>query len=95
MFEQQLALISLSTECTARQLKLASEAKGYKEIISGQTEIAADIGSKVQGIARNTVDIINESKDEMSDWFEKNVKEAEKSMKEATKVVPLAKTKAA
>jgi len=91
LFEQQLALAGLSTECITRQLKLASEARGYKEVITGQTEIAADISSKVQGITRNTLDIINESKDELNVWFEKSVKEAEKGIKEATKVVPLTK----
>lgn len=91
LFEQQLALVGLSTECATRQLKLASEAKGYKEVITGQSEIAADISSKAQGIARNTIDIINESKDEMNVWFEKSVKEAEKNIKEAAKVVPLTK----
>ena len=80
------------------QLQLASSAKGYKEMINGQTDIVADFSSKVQGIARNTLDIINESRDEVSTWFEKNVKEAEKGLKEVTKevtkVVPVT-TKAA
>jgi len=35
-----------------------------------------DTNEKVQGIARNTVDIMNESKDEVSAWVEKSVKEA-------------------
>ncbi len=80
--EQQLALVTLGVEFSASQLKLASEAKGYKEIISGQTEIATDVSSKVQGIARNTMDIMNETKNQISAWFEKGVKEA-------AKVVPL------
>jgi len=80
--EQQLALVTLGVEFSASQLKLASEAKGYKEIISGQTEIATDVSSKVQGIARNTMDIMNETKNQITAWFEKGVKEA-------AKVVPL------
>ena len=85
--EQQLALVTLSVEYTTRQMKLASEARGYKEILSGQTEITTDISGKAQGIARNTLDILNESKNEITAWFEKGVKEA-------AKVVPLT-TKAA
>ena len=67
-------------------------------MINGQTDIVTDFSSKVQGIARNTLDIINESRDEVNTWFEKNAKEAEKGLKEVTKevskVVPVA-TKAA
>ena len=98
VFEQQLALTSLGVDYFISQLQLASSAKGYKEMINGQTDIVADFSSKVQGIARNTLDIINESRDEVSTWFEKNVKEAEKGLKEVTKevtkVVPVT-TKAA
>lgn len=94
LIEQQLALVSAGVEYAARQLKLAGEAKGYKEQINGQTEIVTEFSGKVQGIARNTLDIFNETRDEVNAWFEKGVKEAEKGIREAAKVVPL-KTKAA
>ena len=89
VFEQQLAVFNLGVEYASRQLKLASEAKGYKELVNGQTEIVSEFGTKAQGIARNTVDILNESRDEISTWYEKGVKEAEKGVKEASKVVQL------
>ena len=89
IIDQQFALATLGIEYTTRQMKLASSAKGYKEVISGETEIAGDISSKMQGIARNTLDICNESRDEVSAWFEKNMKEAEKGIKEVAKVVPI------
>ena len=91
LIEQQFALFSLGNEYTARQLKLASETKGYKEVINGQTEITADISSKVQGIARNTIDIFSESKDDVNAWFEKGVEEAEKGIKEVAKTAPFTK----
>jgi phasin family protein len=91
LVEQQLALASLGVEYATSQMKLAGTAKGYKEVMSAQTDMAGDISSKMQGIARNTLDIMNESRDEISAWFEKSVKEAEKSIKEAAKVVPITK----
>ena len=91
LVEQQLALASLGVEYATSQMKLASTAKGYKEVMSAQTDMAGDISSKMQGIARNTLDIMNESRDEISAWFEKSVKEAEKGIKEAAKVVPITK----
>jgi phasin family protein len=91
LIEQQMALMSLGIEFFTRQMKLASEAKGYKEVLSGQTEITTEVSSKVQGIARNTLDIINESRDELNAWFENCVKETEKGIKEAAKTVPISK----
>ncbi len=91
LIEQQLAVFNLSVEYTTRQLALAGKAKGYKEVISSQTEITSDTISKAQGIARNSADIISESRDEVKAWFEKGVKEAEKSLQEVAKVVPFTK----
>ena len=82
--EQQLALVNMSVECADRQLKLASEANGYKEVINGQSEIVSDVSSKTPGIARNTVDILTESKEEVNSWFENG-------MNEAAKVAPFIK----
>lgn len=94
LVEQQFALAALGVEYATSQMKLASTAKGYKEVMNAQTDIASDISSKLQGIARNTLDIMNESRDEISNWFEKSAKEAEKSIKEAAKVVPMTKAAA-
>ena len=91
MLEQQMALMSLGIEFFTRQMQLASEAKGHKEILNGQIDITTEITNKVQGIARNTVDIFNESRDELNALVENCVKEAEKGIKEAAKIVPVTK----
>lgn len=85
--EQQLAFINLSLECATSQMEMIAKSKGYKDIFSGQTALINDASEKAQGIVRNTVDIINESKDEVSAWVEKGVEEA------AT-IVPFAKKSA-
>ena len=41
--------------------------------------------------ARNTLDIFNESRDELNAWFEKCVKETEQGIKEVAKIVPVTK----
>jgi phasin family protein len=91
LIEQQFALAALGVEYATSQVKIAGTVKGYKDVISAQADIAGEISSKMQGIARNTLDIMTESKDEISTWFEKSVKEAEKGIKEVSKVVPVAK----
>lgn len=87
--DQQLALLSIGIEYVTSEMKLASNAKGYKEIVSAQNELASEISNKLQGIARNTMDIMNETNEELTAWLEKNAKETEKGMKEIAKVTPL------
>lgn len=91
VIEQQLALFNLGVEFTTRQLGLVGQVKGYKDLVSGQTEITSEVISKAQGIARNSADIITESRDEVNVWFEKGLKEVEKNMQEVAKVVPFTK----
>lgn len=91
LVEQQFALASLGVEYTTSQMKLAADAKGYKDILEGETSLTSDFSSKFQGIARNTLDIMSESKDEVSNWVEKSAKEAEKTFTEAAKSIPVPK----
>ena len=86
--EQQQALMNLSMKCLTSQMEVLSTSKDYKEIISSQTSLINETSEKIQGIARNTVDIMNESKDEVSAWVEKGVEEA-------TTIVPFAKQQTA
>jgi len=83
--EQQQAFINLSYECATSQMEMLGKSKDYKDIISEQTSLINQASAKVQGIARNAVDIMNESKDEVSAWVEKGVEDA------AT-IVPFSKT---
>jgi Phasin protein len=83
--DQQQAFISLSMDCVSAQMEMIGKSKDYKEVINEQTALINETSAKVQGIARNTVDIMNESKEEVSAWVEKGVEEA------AT-IVPFSKT---
>lgn len=72
--EQQLALFSLMVETNRKYFETFSKSKGYKDLLNAQSELGADLSGKVLGIARNTTDILNESKDEISAWAEKQAK---------------------
>ena len=75
-YEQQMAFMNLSIEYNTAQMDMLGKSKGYKDMISDQMELISETSEKVQGIARNTVDIMNESKDEVSAWVEKGVEDA-------------------
>lgn len=72
--EQQMALFSLFVESNSKFLETVGKAKGYKDLLSAQSELSADFSGKALGIARNTADIVTESKDEVSAWVEKQAK---------------------
>lgn len=76
LFDQQIAMTTLGMESTARQMELMGKAKDYQTFIEGQADIVNDFGCKSQGIARNTLDIFNESKEEVTAFIEKTTKEA-------------------
>ena len=76
LFDQQIAMATLGMETITSQMELMSTAKDYNTVVAGQTELANDISSKSQGIARNTMDIMNESKEDVSVWAEDVAKEA-------------------
>ena len=76
LFNQQIAMATLGMETITSQIELMSNAKGYQAVIDGQADIVSDVSSKSQGIARNTLDILNESKEDVTAWVEDVAKEA-------------------
>lgn len=76
LFDQQIAMATLGMESITSQMELMNTAKDYQAVVAGQADIANDISSKSQGIARNTLDILNESKEDVSAWAEEVAKEA-------------------
>ena len=80
LFDQQIAMATLGMESATREMELMSNAKDYKTMIEGQADIANDISSKSQGIARNALDIMNETKEEMTAFVEETAKETANSI---------------
>ncbi len=76
LFDQQVAMATLTMVTITSQMELMSTAKGYQAVVAGQADIANDISSKSQGIARNTLDILNETKEDVTAWVEDVAKEA-------------------
>ena len=76
LFDQQVTMATLGMDAITSQIELMNTAKGYQAIVDGQAEIASDVSSKSQGIARNTLDILNETKEDVTAWVEDVAKEA-------------------
>ena len=80
LFDQQITMATLGMESITSQMELMSTAKDYQAVVAGQTELVNKISNKSQGIARNTMDIMNETKEDVSAWVEEVAKEAADSI---------------
>ena len=80
LFDQQIAMATLGLESITSQMELMSSAKDYQTMVAGQTEFVNNINSKSQGIARNALDIMNESKEDLSIWVQDVAKEVADSL---------------
>ena len=80
LFDQQIAMATLGMESITSQMELMSTTKDFQAVVAGQADIANDLSNKSQGIARNTMDIMNESKKDVSAWVEDVAKEAADSI---------------
>lgn len=71
--ELQFSLATLSIEGSVEQAKLLTGNTNYKDLLSAESEFASDFCGKVLEITRKTAEVLNESRDEVTAWFEKNV----------------------
>lgn len=79
--EQQVAYSKLCMESMSVSMKNITSTQDIKEATAAQTELYQSMTEKVQGIARNSMDILTESKDEVSAWVEKSVEEISSKVK--------------
>ncbi len=90
---QQLEILDSCLEAGTKQFMLATEAKGVKEVLSGQADLATEYNEKVLAFAKNTTAILTESKEELTAWLEKGVETAV-SANAASKPAPAKKAPA-
>ncbi|MDB9751893.1 phasin family protein [Gammaproteobacteria bacterium] len=83
--DQQQAILKLSVDNVTAQMKIFGKSKDYNDVISGQTDLMSETSSKIQDIAKDTTNFMNQSTNEVSLWVEK-------SMEEAAFIVPFSKS---
>ncbi len=83
--DQQQAILKLSVDNVTAQMKIFGKSKDYNDVISGQTNLMSETSSKIQDIAKDTTNFMNQSTNEVSLWVEK-------SMEKAAFIVPFSKS---
>ncbi|MGH8478114.1 MAG: phasin family protein [Gammaproteobacteria bacterium] len=92
--EHQLGFLSIFMDTGVKHLTLYSESKGYKDLLSGFTELSTEYNDKLLNALRKTAEILTESKDEFTVWAEKAIDAGLAPIKKAT-VLPAKKAAAA
>jgi len=84
---RQMDAVNLCMEHSMRTMKLATESKGYNELIKGQVEAAKDLTERLMAESKSNVALAGEVRDDYRVWFEKNMAEVSADLR---KVVPAA-----
>ncbi|MHC8440712.1 MAG: phasin family protein [Candidatus Eutrophobiaceae bacterium] len=77
--EQQLAFCGLVSDFNAKQMDLIANTSSYKELASAESTAVKQFSENASALARGTLDIVSESRQEISNWFEKGVELASSS----------------
>lgn len=70
--EVQMNLATLGIESSAEQLKLLSSNNNYKDVIQAESELMVNYGGRAVDLARETLDVLNDSREELVRWVEES-----------------------
>jgi phasin family protein len=73
MIDKQFALMNLWMDAGMQQIKLATEAKGLQELMTGNLGVAKSLTEKLIAENRATLEIAHETRDELRAWWEAGI----------------------
>jgi len=78
--QRQMEMMNVYMESGAKQLEVMGQAKGFQDVTTAQTKLYAEMQEKLMDNARQTVDILSETKNELAAWVEKAMQTAMDNM---------------
>jgi phasin family protein len=81
---RQMEAVNAMMEQGARQMKLATEAKGYNDYLKGQMEIAKEVSERMMSEAKTNMDLAGEVRDDYRAWMQSGVSELTSEMRKST-----------
>jgi hypothetical protein len=78
---RQMEAMNLLTEQSARQMKLATESKGYSEFLKGQVELAKELSARMMEESKANLKIASEIRDEYRAWGQQGLTELSAEMR--------------
>jgi phasin family protein len=70
---RQMDAVSLAMEQGIRQVKLATEAKGYTEYMKGQVELAKETSERAMAEAKANLKVAGEVQEDYRAWMQKGM----------------------
>ncbi|MCU0832968.1 MAG: phasin family protein [Chromatiaceae bacterium] len=80
---RQLDAMSLMMEQGVRQMKLATESKGYNEYVKGQVELAKELSTRLMDETKTNLQVAGEVRDQYRSWFQQGVSEVTADLRKA------------
>lgn len=74
--QQQVELYGIYVDSGSKQVQALSQAKGMQETVSSQTELFDEFKKKFVNNLRVTVEMLVETRSQLAEWTESNVKQA-------------------
>ena len=87
MVDKQVSLMNIWMDAGMQQIKLATEAKGLQDLMTGNLTITKAVAEKLVAENRDSLEMATETRDELRAWFESGVADVtERVTKVAQKV---------
>jgi len=78
---RQMEAMNLLTEQSVRQMKLATESKGYSEFVKGQVELAKELSARMMEETKANMKIAGEIRDDYRAWGQQGMSELSAEMR--------------
>jgi phasin family protein len=87
MIDKQVSLMNIWMDAGMQQIKLATEAKGLQEMMTGNLAITKTVAEKLMAENRDSLEMAAQTRDELRAWWESGVADVtERVTKVAQKV---------
>lgn len=80
MVDKQVSLMNIWMDAGMQQIKLATEAKGLQDLMTGNLTITKAVAEKLVAENRDSLEMAAETRDELRAWFESGVADVTERM---------------
>jgi hypothetical protein len=81
---RQMDVVNAMMEQGMRQIKLATEAKGYNDFLKGQMDMAKEVSERLMTETKTNMELAGEVRDDYRAWMQAGVSELTSEMRKTT-----------
>ena len=84
MFQQQAELAAFYMDASARGMEMITKAKGYQDLMAGQTALSRELGERSMAAVRTGMTDVYATSNEYGNLFQEGVKLAQEQVAQAS-----------